>query len=116
MDDRDPFEGTAGEPDHEASGLSQRLLGAWRLLRAEDGAELARDARLDFAEEGMLRYSFSVSGQSFAMELRWRVDRGMLHTSVPESGFTRDSRVMLGEGGVLILDFGGARAYFVRER
>ncbi len=96
--------------------LADLLYGAWRLLRTDAELEFAADARLAFEPDGMLQYAFTVDGVIQMIEMRWHAAADRLSTEVPGAGITRNLRARVGAGGVLILDFGGARAYFVRER
>lgn len=113
MNDDDPL---ARRADDDPRPLMEALPGAWRLLRSDAGLEFAADARLSFNPDGTLDYGFTVEGTSQSIEMRWHAADDRLSTEVPGAGIARNLRARVGAGGVLILDFGGARAYFVRER
>lgn len=92
-----------------------RLLGRWRLLRADADLEFAPDVRMEFQDGGRLRYEFAVGHRRQALMLLWRIEGDMLHTDNPAASHARSTRFSFGAGGILILDFVGASAWFVRE-
>ena len=92
-----------------------RLLGAWRLLRAEPALELQPGAVLDFRTGGQLFYTIEVAGQERTFVLVWRVVDDQLETANPVDGHAMTASVSIGEADVLVLDFTGPRAWFVRE-
>lgn len=105
------------EPDtpldpHAAPGW---LLGRWRLLRAEAALDFAPGVRMEFLAGGRLLYTIVVEGHTHVVRLVYRVDGDMLRTDNPENPHATSSRIALGEGGVLVFDFSGARAWFVKE-
>jgi hypothetical protein len=91
------------------------LLGTWRLLRADAGLDFAPGVRMEFREEGRLRYHVDVGGRDQVIELRYRVEGDLLHTENPAAPHTMSVRLSEGVGGVLMLDFAGPRAWLVRE-
>lgn len=101
--------------DDDPRPLAEALAGAWRILRSDVGLDFAADARLRFAPDGQLDYRFTIEGSAQRIAMRWHAEDDRLSTEVPGAGIARDLRARVGAGGVLILDFGGARAYFVRE-
>lgn len=96
-----------GEPD--------RLLGRWRLSRADPGLDFAPRARLDFRAGGRLRYAFDAGAGEQSVMLIYRVEGDALFTDNPGAHHVRETHFRFGAGDVLILDFGGATAWFVRE-
>jgi hypothetical protein len=98
----------SGEP-------GDRLLGSWRLLRAEGSLDFAPDARLEFQAGGRLRYSFTAGGHETSMMLVYRIDGDLLLSDNPAAPHARSTRFAFGAGDVLVLDFAEARAWFVRE-
>jgi hypothetical protein len=100
-----------GDPDE----VPDWLLGQWRLLRAEAGLDFAPGVRMDFAPGGRLRYSFVVDGRLHEVVLVYRVEADVLRTDNPAAPHATATRFALGAGGVLVFDFAGARAWFVRE-
>ena len=91
------------------------LLGTWRLLRADAPLDFAPGVRMEFCDAGVLRYHVDVGGRDQVIPLHWRVDGDTLHTENPASPHQMSVRCAQGEGGVLVLDFAGPRAWLVRE-
>ena len=91
------------------------LLGRWRLLRAEPGLDFAPGVRMEFKLGGRLVYTIVVEGHEHVVKLIYQVEGDTLRTDNPENPHVATSRISLGEGGVLVFDFSGARAWFVRE-
>jgi hypothetical protein len=92
-----------------------RLLGRWRLQRADATLDFAPNATMEFLRGGRLRYSFEVSGSAQTVMLVYRVDGDMLLTDNPSNPHVRSTRLRFGAGDVLVLEFAGATAWFVRE-
>lgn len=92
------------------------LFGRWRLMRSDPSLAFAPGVRMEFRRGGHLRYTLSVEGRELALALVYRVTGDLLETDNPASPRTMSTRVSLGAGDMLILDFAGARAIFVRER
>ena len=91
------------------------LLGRWRLLRAESALDFAPGVCMDFRRGGRLLYSFSVEGHAQTVPLIYQVEGDVLRTDNP-AGAERVVRLdRVRGGGVLVLDFSGARAWFVKE-
>jgi hypothetical protein len=91
------------------------LLGRWRLLRAEAALDFAPGVSMDFRPGGRLLYGIVVEGHEHVVKLVDAVDGDVLRTDNPEQPHATATRFSLGEGGVLVFDFSGARAWFVRE-
>jgi hypothetical protein len=91
------------------------LLGRWRLLRAEASLDFAPGGRMEFLPGGRLLYTIVVEGHAHVVRLIYRVAGDELRTDNPDHPHATSSRFSLGEGGVLVFDFSGARAWFVRE-
>ena len=91
------------------------LLGRWRLLRAEAALDFAPGVCMDFRRGGRLLYSFSIEGHEQTVPLIYQVEGDMLRTDNPSATHAVETHYRLGEGGVLVLDFSGARAWFVKE-
>jgi hypothetical protein len=91
------------------------LLGTWKLYRADAPLDFAPGVRMEFAEDGLLRYHIDVGGTDQVVELVYRVEGDTLHTEnviEPHSMSVKFAR----EGeDVLALDFGGACAWLMRE-
>jgi hypothetical protein len=91
------------------------LLGTWKLYRADPELDFAPGVRMEFVNDGVLRYHIDVAGSDQVVELLYRVEGDTLHTEnliAPHSM----SVVFAREGeDVLALDFGGASAWLMRE-
>ena len=94
---------------------SHWLLGTWRLFRADEALDFAPGVRMQFADNGLLRYHIDVGGSDQVVELFYRVEGDILHTEnviaphVTSVHFAREGE------DVLALDFGGASAWLLRE-
>jgi hypothetical protein len=105
----------ASSSPSSASGTPAWLYGRWRLLRADAPLELMPGTRMDFREGGELRYTLALEGREFDLTLVYRVDGDLLLTDNPAAPHSAATRFSLGPGEVLVFDFGGPRAWFVRE-
>ena len=91
------------------------LLGRWRLLRADPAIQLAPGVRMEFRAGGQLLYRIPVAGQEHVVALVYRVEGDVLRTDNPAAPHATATRFALGAGDVLVFDFSGALAWFVRE-
>ncbi len=91
------------------------LLGRWRLLRADPALDFAPGVGMHFLPGGRLLYSFESGEQRQVLDLWYRVEQDQLHTQSPATDHETTARYVIGEGGALILDFAGARAWFLPE-
>jgi len=91
------------------------LIGTWRLLRADAALDFAPGVRMEFLEDGTLRYHVDVGGRDQVIDLRYRIEDDMLHTENPAASHAMSVRMSEGVGGVLVLDFAGPKAWLVRE-
>src|SRR5688572_3238395 len=92
-----------------------RLIGRWRLFKADPTLDFAPNVRMEFLDGGRLRYSFDVGENPQSLMLVYRVDQDMLYTDNPSAPHARETRFWFGSGDVLALDFAGAIAWFIRE-
>lgn len=102
-------------PDSPGLPPQQRLLGRWRLLRADPALDFAPNARMAFMEDGRLHYDFDVGSHRRHVEMIYRVDEETLYTEVLETSHQQCAPFSFGPGDVLIFDFAGPRAMFIRE-
>jgi hypothetical protein len=91
------------------------LLGRWRLLRADTVLDFAPGVRMEFQAGGRLLYGFDVGERREVITLCYRVEQDVLHTGNPATTHEVSTHFAFGPGDVLIFDFAGARAWFVRE-
>jgi hypothetical protein len=100
--------------DHE-TGPPRWLLGRWRLLRADAELDFAPSVRMEFLAGGRLRYTIDVGGHDQMIALLYSVVGDTLRTDNPAAPHATSTRFSHGEGDVLVFDFSGPRALFVRE-
>jgi hypothetical protein len=91
------------------------LLGRWRLLRAHSALDFAPEAGMEFRRGGELIYSFAVGAGRVEIALLYVVSGDLLRTDNPAAPHATAVRFRIGMGDVLVLDFAGAEACFVRD-
>ena len=94
---------------------SDSLLGRWRLLRAHPELDFAPEAGMEFRRGGELIYSFAVGDGRAEVTLVYGVAGDVLRTDNPVAPHATSVRFRIGVGEVLVLDFAGAEACFVRD-
>lgn len=92
------------------------LLGRWRLMRSDPSLDFGPGVRMEFRPGGHLRYTLSVDGRELVVPLVYRTTGDLLETDNPAASHVMSTRFALGAGDMLILDFAGAQAIFIRER
>ena len=92
------------------------LLGCWRLMQSDPTLDFGPGVRMEFQRGGHLRYTLAVDGRELVVPLIYRTTGDLLETDNPAAPHAMSTRFSLGAGDVLIFDFAGARAMFVRER
>jgi hypothetical protein len=92
-----------------------RMLGRWRLVRADASLAFAPDVRMEFRNGGRLLYEFIAGGKVHVVKLLYRVDGETLRTDNPSAPHEATTNFRFGAGEVLVFDFAGACAFFVRE-
>ena len=97
------------------AGNARRLLGRWRLLRADPTLDFAPEVGMEFCDGGRLHYAFEVGDRRQVIELVYRTDGNLLYTDNPAASHAISTHFQFGPGDVLIFDFAGAFAWFVRE-
>ena len=91
------------------------LLGTWRLMRSDPSLDFGPGVRMEFQRGGHLQYRLSVDGRELVVPLVYRTTGDLLETDNPAAPHVTSTRFTLGAGDMLILDFAGAQAIFVRE-
>jgi hypothetical protein len=91
------------------------LLGRWRLQRAEPGLDILPGTGMDFRAGGALIYTIEIAGRQAVFELTYQIAGSLLRTVHSSGGHIATSRFELGRDGLLQFDFGGKRAWFVRD-
>jgi hypothetical protein len=92
-----------------------RLLGRWRLFRADPSLDFAPNVRMEFLDGGRLRYVFDAGDASQSLMLIYSVEGDVLFTDNPLAPHATSTRFWFGSGDVLAMDFAGAIAWFIRE-
>ena len=92
------------------------LLGRWRLLRSDPSLDFGPGVSMEFRRGGHLRYTLSVDGRELVVPLVYRTTGDLLETDNPAASHVMSTRFSRGAGDMLILDFAGAQAIFIRER
>jgi hypothetical protein len=92
------------------------LLGRWRLLRSDPSLDFGPGVRMEFRVGGHLRYTLAVDGRELVVPLVYRTTGDLLETDNPAASHVMSTRFTRGAGDMLILDFAGAQAIFIRER
>jgi hypothetical protein len=85
-------------------------------MRSDPSLDFGPGVRMEFLRGGHLRYTLSVDGRELMVPLVYRATGDLLETDNPAAPHAMSTRFTLGAGDMLILDFAGAQAIFVRER
>jgi hypothetical protein len=93
----------------------ERLSGTWLFLRCEPPLEMEPGTRMRFASDALLQYMIPTATGPLTVALQWRVADGVLFTKHTDGTNPVTARVAIDDTGVLSYDFGGPRAWFVRE-
>lgn len=105
--------------DAEGFGVAEGepfwLLGRWRLLRADVELDFTPGVGMDFRPGGQLRYTIPLQGRGHEVSLVYRVEGDVLRIDNPSTPHATATRFWRGAGDVLVFDFAGPRAWFVRE-
>ena len=91
------------------------LLGRWRLLRADAALDFAPGVSMEFQPGGRLLYAFDSGDHRQEVTIWFRVEGDQLHTHSPATDHETVAHFVIGEGGALILDFAGDRAWLLPE-
>ena len=91
------------------------LIGTWVLLRSEAPLEFQPGTKMHFADGGTLTYVIPTADGALSLTLRWRLEEGTLHTDHEDGSNPVAVGVTIGDAEVLVTDFGGPRAFFVRS-
>lgn len=103
------------DPQDDPHEVPAWLFGRWRLLRAEAALDFAPGVAMEFLAGGRLLYSFDVGDRVETIRLVYQVEGNRLRTDNPAAPHAVETHYALGEAGVLVFDFSGARAWFVKE-
>jgi hypothetical protein len=101
--------------DTSARVDADRLFGTWLFLRCEPPLEMEPGTRMRFAAGDVLQYMIPTATGPLSVSLQWRVADGVLFTEHTDGTNPVTARVAIDDTGVLSYDFGGPRAWFVRE-
>jgi hypothetical protein len=78
--------------------------------------EIQPGTTMRFAPGAVLEYRIPTPNGDLQVTLRWRVQGGALQTVHEDGSNPVQVAVSHGDGDVLVFDFGGPRAWFVRVR
>ena len=92
------------------------LIGTWQLLRCEPPLEIQSGTRMQFGANDDLEYSIPAGDRLLHVTLKWRLDGAILHTVHEDGSNPVQVAIAHGDADVLMFDFGGPRAWFVRAR
>jgi hypothetical protein len=106
---------TEPRPEPDAEDVPAWLYGRWRLLRSDPSLDFAPGVQMEFRKHGQLHYGITVDGYTQVIPLLYRVAGDVLLTDNPAAPHATSTHFSLGAGDVLIFDFAGAQAVFVRE-
>ena len=90
------------------------LIGTWQLLRSEAPVEIRPGTRMRFGRDGQLEYTIPAPEGVLRVTLRWTLADGVLRTAHDDGSNPVEVRAMLGVGDVLVFDFQGPHAWFIR--
>ncbi len=99
-------------PDASASWLP----GTWTVLRCEAPLEIEPGTRMQFGADGQLEYAIPTGEGVIRVSLCWTLSGGVLRTTLDDGSNAIEVGASLGEGDVLVFDFDGPRAWFVRTQ
>ncbi len=116
----DGVDGTPARPVSDQASTQNTsaawLIGVWELLRCEDPLEFQSGTRMRFSAVDDLEYAIPAGDGLLRVTLKWRVERGILHTVHDDGSNPVRVGILLGDADVLTFDFGGPRAWFVRAQ
>lgn len=84
-------------------------------MQSDPELDFGPGVRMEFLRGGHLRYTLAVDGRELIVPLIYRTTGDLLETDNPAAPHRTSTRFTLGAGDMLILDFAGAQAIFVRE-
>ena len=90
------------------------LLGCWHLTFADPALEMKQPVELEFRPSGELIYSVDAGGKWQIIRLTFRVEGGELITDQPSNPREERTGFALQDLYTLVLDYGGAKAFFSR--
>lgn len=70
---------------------------------------------MEFRPNGQLLYTIPLEGNEMVVELIYLVEGNTLRTDNPLAPHATATQFEIGPGDVLVLDFAGPRAWFIRE-
>ncbi len=92
----------------------ESLLGCWHLLAADPKLEMSEPVELEFKGNGELVYSIDAGTKWQIMRLTFRIDGDVLVTDQSSKPDEQRTQFSFEDDNTLVLDYGGARASFVR--
>ena len=90
------------------------LIGCWQLETADPALGMTEPAEVEFKPNGQLIYSIEAGDKWQIMRLTFRVDGAELVTNQPSAPNEERTGFSLEGENKLVLDYGGAKASFIR--
>lgn len=84
-------------------------------MQSDPVLDFGPGVRMEFQHGGHLIYTLAVDGRELAVPLIYRTRGDLLETDNPAASHAMSTRFTRGAGDMLVLDFAGAHAIFVRE-
>ena len=92
----------------------QALIGCWHLETADPALEMTEPAEIEFKPDGQMVYSIDAGTRWQIMRMTFRVDGSELVTNQPSTPKEERTAFLLDGANRLVLDYGGAKASFLR--
>jgi hypothetical protein len=92
----------------------EALIGCWHLETADSALGMTEPAEIEFKPNGQMVYSINTGTKWQIMRMNYRVDGSELVTDQPSEPKEERTGFVLEESNRLVLDYGGAKASFLR--
>ena len=102
--------------DDRASTSADRLLGSWRIERADGGIDATTPTDIEFLPEGLADYCVHVGGGWHVIPLVFRIEGDVLvtHPRPPMVPQEERTRIHFEPDGALVMEHGGGRVWLRR--
>lgn len=92
----------------------EALIGCWHLETADPELGMTEPAEIEFKPDGNMLYSIEAGSKWQIMRMTFRVDGSDLVTDQPSAPKEERTAFVLEGANRLVLDYGGAKASFLR--